>query len=93
MFIVAGTSALVVLIGMIVSIFSYMVGKGVLISWGLVGAELVGIFIGSMIGPRTSKFIPEKGLKIIFIILAFGVGIRYTLKGFFPEFYAGTGLP
>ena len=31
MFLVAGTSALVVLVGMIVSIFSYMVGKGVLV--------------------------------------------------------------
>jgi len=82
MFLVAGTSALVVLIGMIVSIFSYMVGKGVPVSWGLIGAELVGIFIGSMIGPRTSKYIPEKGLKWIFIILAFYVGLRYTTKGF-----------
>lgn len=82
MFLVAGTSALCVLIGMIVSIFSYMVGKGVVVQWGLVGGELIGIFIGSMIGPRTSKYIPDKGLKIIFIILAFYVGLRYTSKGF-----------
>jgi len=82
MFLVAGTSALAVLVGMIASIFSYMVGKGVVISWGLIGAELVGIFIGSMIGPRTSKYIPDKVLKIIFIILAFYVGLRYTTKGF-----------
>jgi hypothetical protein len=82
MFLVAGTSALTVLVGMIVSIFSYMVGKGVVVQWSLVGAELIGIFIGSMIGPRTSKYIPDKWLKIIFIILAFYVGIRYTTKGF-----------
>jgi uncharacterized membrane protein YfcA len=82
MFLVAGTSALVVLVGMIVSIFSYMVGKGVPVQWGFIGAELIGIFIGSMIGPRTSKYIPDKWLKIIFIILAFYVGIRYTTKGF-----------
>lgn len=82
MFLVAGTSGLCVLVGMIVSIFSYMVGKGVLISWGLIGAELVGIFVGSMIGPRTSKYIPDKVLKIIFIVLAFYVGLRYTTKGF-----------
>ncbi|MFW5853784.1 MAG: sulfite exporter TauE/SafE family protein [Thermodesulfobacteriota bacterium] len=82
MFIVAGTSAFSVLIGMIASIFSYMIGKGVVIAWGLIGAELIGIFIGSMIGPRTSKYIPEKVLKIIFILLAFYVGIRYTTKGF-----------
>ncbi|MGD8366759.1 MAG: sulfite exporter TauE/SafE family protein [Desulfobacterales bacterium] len=82
MFLVAGTSALCVLVGMVASIFSYMVGKGVVIAWGLIGAELIGIFIGSMIGPRTSKYIPEKVLKIIFIVLAFYVGLRYTTKGF-----------
>ncbi len=82
MFLVAGTSALCVLVGMIVSIFSYMVGKGVVIAWGLIGVELIGIFIGSMIGPRTSKYIPDKVLKIIFIVLAFYVGLRYTTKGF-----------
>jgi hypothetical protein len=82
MFLVAGTSARCVLVGMIVSIFSYMVGKGVVIAWGLIGAELIGIFIGSMIGPRTSKYIPDKFLKIIFIVLAFYVGLRYTTKGF-----------
>ena len=82
MFLVAGTSGLVVLVGMVVSIFAYMVGKGVVIQWGLVGGELIGIFIGSMIGPRTSKYIPDKVLKIIFIVLAFYVGIRYTTKGF-----------
>ncbi len=64
------------------TIFSYMVGKGVPVHWGFIGAELVGIFIGSMIGPRTSKYIPDKWLKIIFIVLAFYVGIRYTTKGF-----------
>jgi len=82
MFLVAGTSALVVLVGMVVSIFSYMVGKGVIIHWGLIGAELLGIFIGSMIGPRTSRYIPDIWLKRIFVVLAFYVGIRYTTKGF-----------
>ena len=46
MFLVAGTSGLVVLVGMIVSIFSYMVGKGVPVQWGFIGAELVGIHEG-----------------------------------------------
>ncbi len=85
MFLVAGTSALCVLVGMVVSVFSYMVGKGVVVAWGLIGAELIGIFIGSMIGPRTSKYIPDKVLKIIFIVLAFYVGLRYTTKGFFGQ--------
>jgi len=82
MFLVAGTSGLVVLVGMIVSIFSYMVGKGVPVQWGFIGAELIGIFIGSMIGPRSSKYIPDIWLKRLFVVLAFYVGIRYITKGF-----------
>lgn len=82
MFIVAGTSALTVLVGMVVSIFTYMVVKGTVIYWPLIGAELVGIFVGSMIGPRTSKYIPEVWLKRLFILLAVYVGLRYTSRGF-----------
>ncbi len=83
MFVVAGTSALSVLIGMIFAIFNFMVLKGVMVYWPLIGAELVGSFIGSMIGPRTGKYIPNKVLKSIFIVLAIYIGLRYTLRGFF----------
>jgi uncharacterized membrane protein YfcA len=83
MFVVAGTSALSVLIGMIFAIFNFMVLKGVMVHWSLIGVELIGIFIGSMIGPRTGKYIPEKVLKGIFIFLALYIGLRYTLRGFF----------
>jgi uncharacterized membrane protein YfcA len=54
-----------------------------MVHWALIGAELVGIFIGSMIGPRTGKYIPAKVLKGIFIVLALYIGLRYTLRGFF----------
>ena len=74
-FIVAGTSALAVIIGMVV--------KGVSIDFMLIGVELVGVIIGSLIGSRTSKYIPERYMKIIFTVLAFYVGLRYTIKGFF----------
>ena len=83
MFVVAGTSALSVLIGMIFAIFNFMVLKGVMVHWSLIGMELIGIFIGSMIGPRTGKYIPNKVLKGIFIVLALYIGLRYTLRGFF----------
>ncbi|UCG08370.1 MAG: sulfite exporter TauE/SafE family protein [Desulfobacterales bacterium] len=83
MFVVAGTSALSVLIGMIFAIFNFMDLKGVQVYWPMIGAELVGIFIGSMIGPRTGKYIPNKVLKGIFIVLAIFIGLRYTLRGFF----------
>ncbi|MGE4296623.1 MAG: sulfite exporter TauE/SafE family protein [Desulfovibrionaceae bacterium] len=81
MYLVAGTSALAVLVGMITSIATYMTVGGAPVDWSLIGVELVGILIGSVVGPRTSKYIPEKGLKILFIILAFYVGIRYSTKG------------
>jgi len=83
MFVVSGTSALAVLIGMVFAIFNFMVLKGVMVHWPLIGAELVGIFVGSMIGPRTQKYIPNKALKVLFIVLAIYVGLRYTLRGFF----------
>ncbi len=82
MFLVAGTSALAVLVGTVISIFSYMIGKGVSVPWGLIGVELVGIFVGAMIGPRTQNFIPDIWLKRLFVLLAVYVGIRYTSVGF-----------
>ncbi|MDK2954535.1 MAG: uncharacterized protein PWQ57_31 [Desulfovibrionales bacterium] len=82
MYLVAGTSAMAVFIGMINSIASYMIAKGTPVQWSLIGAELIGIVIGSIIGPRTSKYIPDVWLKRLFVILALYVGIRYTSKGF-----------
>ena len=82
MFLVAGTSALTVLVGMVISITTYMVAKDVPVDWFLIGIELVGIFVGSMIGPRTSKYIPDIWLKRLFVVLAIYVGLRYTTKGF-----------
>jgi len=82
MFIVAGTSAFVVFVKMVVGITTYMVLKGVQVWWPLIGTELIGIFIGSMVGPRTQKYIPDIWLKRLFVILAIYVGLRYTSKGF-----------
>lgn len=85
MFIVVGTSALAVLLSMVTSIFSYVVVKGTFISWDLVGVEMIGVFVGAMIGPRTQKYIPEIWLKRLFVILAVYVGLRYFSKGFFGQ--------
>lgn len=82
MYLVAGTSALAVFVGMVNSIASYMLLKGTPVEWGLIGAEIIGIVIGSLIGPRTSKYIPDIWLKRIFVVLAFYIGIRYASKGF-----------
>ena len=84
MFVVAGTSALAVLISMITSITTYINVAGAGMDWAMVGIQLVGVFIGSMIGPRTSKYIPEIWLKRIFIVCALYVGLGYIMRGFFP---------
>ncbi len=82
MFIVAGTSALAVLVGMIVNIFNMMVMRQVPVDFVLISTELIGIAIGSVLGPVTSKKIPEVWLKRIFVVLAVYVGIGYLTKGF-----------
>jgi uncharacterized protein len=82
---VAGTSAMAVLLSMLTSIASYIAVAKAGMDWSLIGVELIGIFIGSMIGPRTQKYIPDKWLKIIFIVLALYVGLRYFSAGFFGQ--------
>lgn len=83
MYVVAGTSAMAVFVSMITSIFSYMFIKGIPVDLAFVGVELIGIFIGSVVGPYTSKYIPDVWLKRIFVVLAIYVGAGYTLRGFF----------
>ncbi len=84
MYIVAGTSALAVLLSMLASIYSFL-GAGTFISWGLVGVEMAGVAVGAFIGPKTQKYIPEKWLKWIFVVLAIYVGVKYFSKGFFGQ--------
>ena len=83
MYVVAGTSALAVFVSMITSIFTFMFVKGTPIDFLFVGAELVGIAIGSIVGPYTSKYIPDIWLKRLFVVLALYVGAKYVLRGFF----------
>jgi uncharacterized membrane protein YfcA len=83
MYVVAGTSALAVFISMVTSIFTFMFIKGTPVDFLFIGAELVGIAAGSVVGPITSKYIPDIWLKRLFVILALYVGAKYTLRGFF----------
>ena len=82
MYLASGTSALAVLISMITSILT-LISKGVQFDWMLIGLELVGIAVGSVVGPRTSKYFSDIWLKRLFIVLALYVGIDYLLRGFF----------
>jgi len=85
MYVVAGTSAMAVLVSMLTSITGYITVAKAGMDWGLIGIQLVGVFIGSMIGPRTQKYIPDKWLKILFIVLAIYVGLGYFSQGFFGQ--------
>jgi len=82
MYVVAGTSALAVFVSMITSIFTFMFIKGTPIDFFFIGAELIGIAAGSVVGPYTSKYIPDIWLKRLFVVLALYIGIGYTLRGF-----------
>jgi uncharacterized membrane protein YfcA len=83
MFVVAGTSAMAVFVSMLTGITTYIKVAGAAMDWMMIGMELIGVFIGSMIGPRTQKYIPEIWLKRIFVVLALYVGLGYFSKGFF----------
>jgi len=83
--VVAGTSAMAVLLSMITSIASYITVAKAGMDWTLIGLELIGIFVGSMIGPRTQKYIPDIWLKRLFVLLAIYVGLRYFSLGFFGK--------
>lgn len=85
MYVVAGTSAMAVLLSMITSIASYITVAKAGMDWTLIGLELIGIFVGSMIGPRTQKYIPDIWLKRLFVLLALYVGLGYFSQGFFGQ--------
>jgi uncharacterized protein len=87
MYLAAGTSALAVLVSMITSIVT-LISKGTPIEWHLVGIELIGITLGSIVGPMTSKYLSDALMKRIFIVLSLYIGLGYTLAGF-----AGIKIP
>jgi uncharacterized protein len=82
MYVVAGTSAMAVFVSMLTSITGYITIAKAGMDWGLIGIQLIGIFVGSMIGPRTQKYIPDIWLKRLFAVLALYVGLRYVTRAF-----------
>lgn len=80
MFIAPGISALAVIANQVSGVISWL-AKGqvfpiaVVVGW-------FGILIGSYIGPRTQKYLPMGFMYGLFGVLAFYVGLRYILAGF-----------
>lgn len=81
MFIAPGISTLAVIMNQVSAVLGWF-ARGqvfpvaVVIGWA-------GILIGSYIGPRTQKYLPMNFMYSLFGILAFYVGLRYILAGFF----------
>ncbi len=77
MFIVAGTSAVAVIVAMITSILTYL-QLGVRADWILLGLELIGVVAGSVLGPWASQFFKERWLKGFLGGVLLYIGARYT---------------
>jgi uncharacterized membrane protein YfcA len=78
MFIVAGTSALAVLVASVTSVSNYLY-LGVQIDWSLAAIELAGVVLGSLLGPFLSRYMKEQWLRAVLAIVLLYVGIGYTI--------------
>lgn len=76
MFVVSGTSITIVLINSIVAIVSYL-QKGAQPDLMFMGVMLVGVAIGSFIGPVTQKYYKEKYLRWFLAAILFFYGLRF----------------
>ncbi|TYO97211.1 sulfite exporter TauE/SafE family protein [Desulfallas thermosapovorans] len=81
MFIVAGTSVLSVLITSATSIMNY-IRMGSSLDFMLLSFEVVGVIIGSYLGPTLSKYIKGQYLKIFLAVILTYIGTGYILATF-----------
>lgn len=77
MFIIAGTAALAVAIHSLTSISNY-VRLGIELDYPLLGMLVIGVVVGSLAGPYLSIYLPEKGLRIILLLVLIMTGLRYV---------------
>jgi hypothetical protein len=81
MFIVAGTSVLSILVSSATSIANY-IRMGSNLDFAMLGFEVVGVIIGSYLGPVLSKYIKGQYLKIFLAVVLTYIGLRYLLSAF-----------
>ncbi len=86
MFLVPGTSALSILITMLVSAGNYF-KMGARIDPALLGTEVMGIFLGSLVGPHLSKYLKERKLRLLLGILLLYIGLGYTFGGIIKRLF------
>ena len=77
MHVIAGTSALAIAIHSVTSIANY-VRLGVTLDYPLLGILLIGVVVGSAIGPLVSKYLPENGLRAFLCVVLVVIGLRYA---------------
>lgn len=85
MFLVPGTSALSILITMVVSAGNYL-KLGAPVDVKFLGVEILGIVIGSFAGPHLSKFLRERKLRLFLALLLFYIGLGYTFGELIEKF-------
>lgn len=81
MFIVAGTSTLSILVTSATSIGNY-IRMGSSLDFAMLGFEVIGVIIGSYLGPVLSKYIKGQYLKIFLAVVLTYIGLKYLLPIF-----------
>jgi uncharacterized membrane protein YfcA len=78
MFLVPGTSTLSILITMVVSIGNY-INMGADLNTAMLGVEMAGVAVGSLLGPQVSRVLKERKLRILLLIVLLYIGVGYTV--------------
>jgi len=86
MFLVPGTSALSILVTMIVSGSNYL-KLGAQFDPLLLSVEVAGVLIGSLAGPHFSGFLKEKKLRLFLGLVLLYIGVGYTFGTFIEQLF------
>lgn len=81
MFVVAGTSLFVIMIGSIVSVGTYL-SLGSSLDIPLLTIEIAGMIIGALAGPILSQYFKEKWLRLAMGLILLYIGIGYVFGSF-----------
>ena len=79
MFIVAGTSVLSILVSSLASIANY-IRMGSSLDFAMLGFEVIGVIVGSYLGPVLSKYIKGQYLKIFLAVILTYIGVGYLIS-------------
>ncbi len=77
MFIVSSTSITIVFITSLTGAFGY-IARGAIVDWLFIGILLVGVAIGSYLGPLTQKYYKEKYLRWLIAAILIFYGARFA---------------